>query len=57
MPEKVIGLDDNTIINAVLKTNPNLGGCVVIRGKADKKSPIHKLTSCCDRSAKNSQAY
>lgn len=37
MAEKVIGLDDNTIINAVLKNNPNLGGCVVTRGKAEKK--------------------
>ena len=29
MPEEAVGLDDNTIINAIMESNPNMGGCIV----------------------------
>lgn len=34
-PEQIVGLDDDTIINAVLQSNPNLSGCIVTRGKPE----------------------
>ena len=34
--EEIIGLDDKTIISAIQKTNPNIGNCVVSRGKSEK---------------------
>lgn len=34
--EEILGLDDNAIIDAVEKINPNMGKCVVNRGKAEK---------------------
>ncbi len=35
IPEKIIGLDDNTIIDAIRKRNPNLGNCEVTRSNAE----------------------
>lgn len=34
--EEIIGLDDNTIIDAIRRINPNIGNCVVNRGKSEK---------------------
>lgn len=36
MHETVTGLDDNTIINAIQKSNPNLGNYTVQRGRPEK---------------------
>jgi Predicted transcriptional regulators len=36
MSEETIGLDDNTIIEAIQKLNPNIGNCVVNRGNYQK---------------------
>ena len=35
--QEIVGLDDNTIINAIYKANPNLECCTVNRGKPVKK--------------------
>jgi len=43
MAEQVMGLDDNAIVNAVLKSNPNLGECVVKRGKPNKNARYTRL--------------
>lgn len=36
--EEILGLDDNAIIQAARKINPNIGKCVINRGKAEKNS-------------------
>ncbi|MBK1812255.1 helix-turn-helix domain-containing protein [Clostridium sp. YIM B02505] len=36
--EQIIGLDDNTIIHSIKKTNPNIGNCTVTRGKPEENS-------------------
>jgi transcriptional regulator with XRE-family HTH domain/thiamine kinase-like enzyme len=41
--EKIIGLDDNTIIAAIKKTNPNIGDCVVSRGRSEKHARYTSL--------------
>ncbi|MDV4149314.1 helix-turn-helix domain-containing protein [Clostridium sp. AL.422] len=41
--EKTIGLDDNAIIGAIQKTNPNIGNCVVKRLKSEKHSRYTSL--------------
>lgn len=43
IPEEIIGLDDNTIIDAIQKTNPNIGNCVVNRGKSQKHARYTSL--------------
>lgn len=43
MSEEIIGLDDNTIIYAIQKTNPNIGNCVVNRGKSEKHARYTSL--------------
>ncbi|GFZ30256.1 hypothetical protein CSC2_07820 [Clostridium zeae] len=41
--EQILGLDDNTIIYSIKKTNPNVGNCIVTRGKAEKHSRYTSL--------------
>lgn len=41
--EKIIGLDDNAIIAAIRKTNPNIGNCVVNRGRSEKHARYTSL--------------
>lgn len=36
--EEILGLDDNAIINAIQKINPNIGKCVINRGKVEKNT-------------------
>lgn len=44
MHEKIIGMDDNAIISAVCRSNPNIGNCTVNRGKILKNN---RYTSIC----------
>lgn len=43
MTEQIEGLDDKTIITAILRTNPNLSECVVKRDKVEKNRRYKSL--------------